>query len=37
MQADGVVLRLDFPERVISPGDLRKMLVKLAADARARQ
>jgi putative heme iron utilization protein len=37
MQADGVVLRLDFPERVVSPGDLRKMLVKLAADARARQ
>ena len=36
MQADGAVLRLDFPERVASPGELRKMLVRLAADARAK-
>ena len=28
-------LRLDFPERVTGPGELRKMLVKLGADARA--
>jgi putative heme iron utilization protein len=35
MAAGTRVLRLDFPERVTGPGDLRKMLVKLAADARA--
>jgi len=29
------VLRLDFPERVTGPGELRKMLVKLVTDARA--
>lgn len=36
MQAGAATLRLDFPERVTSPGDLRKMLVKLADEARAR-
>jgi hypothetical protein len=29
-------LRLDFPERVTSPGALRKMLVRLADEARAK-
>jgi putative heme iron utilization protein len=36
MQADRTTLRLDFPERVTDPGELRKMLVKLAEAARAR-
>ena len=36
MQAGGAVLRLDFPERVTDPGELRKMLVKLADEARAK-
>src|SRR5215468_6785449 len=37
MQADsGRTLRLEFPARVIGPGDLRKVLVKLAEEARAR-
>ncbi|WP_316214466.1 HugZ family protein [Bradyrhizobium sp. SZCCHNR2035] len=35
--ADGKVLRLDFPERVTSPGELRKMLVRLAEEARAKR
>jgi putative heme iron utilization protein len=35
MAAGAKVLRLDFPERVTGPGELRKMLVKLATDARA--
>lgn len=35
LQAGEVTLRLDFPERVTGPGDLRKMLVKLAEIARA--
>ena len=35
MQAGSVTLRLDFPQRVTGPGDLRKMLVKLAEQARA--
>jgi heme iron utilization protein len=35
MQAGGAVLRLDFPEHVTDPGELRKMLVKLADEARA--
>jgi len=30
-------LRLDFPERVTSGGELRKMLVRLANEARARE
>jgi heme oxygenase (biliverdin-IX-beta and delta-forming) len=29
-------LRLDFPERVTGPGELRKMLVRLAGEARAK-
>jgi putative heme iron utilization protein len=36
MQADGAVLRLDFPERVTGPDELRKMLVRLAEEARAK-
>ena len=36
MQAETATLRLDFPERVTSSGELRKMLVKLADEARAR-
>jgi len=35
LQAGGKTLRLDFPERVTGPGELRKMLVKLADQARA--
>jgi putative heme iron utilization protein len=34
MQAGGVTLRLDFPERVTSATELRKMLVRLAGEAR---
>jgi heme iron utilization protein len=36
MQAGPTTLRLDFPERVTGPGELRKMLVRLAGEARAR-
>jgi heme iron utilization protein len=36
MQAGSVTLRLDFPERVTSGGELRKMLVRLANEARAK-
>ena len=36
MQAGAITLRLDFPERVTGPGDLRKMLVRLADEARAK-
>jgi hypothetical protein len=36
MQAGQVTLRLDFPERVTGPGELRKMLVRLAEAARAK-
>jgi hypothetical protein len=36
MQAGTTVLRLDFPERVTSGGALRKMLVRLAGEARAK-
>jgi putative heme iron utilization protein len=36
MQADGKTLRLDFPERVTSAMALRKMLVRLAGEARAK-
>jgi heme iron utilization protein len=35
LQAGAKTLRLDFPERVTGPGELRKMLVKLAGEARA--
>jgi putative heme iron utilization protein len=36
MQAGSTVLRLDFPERVTAPGELRKMLVQLVGEARAK-
>src|SRR5882724_13255754 len=36
LQAGGKTLRLDFPERVTGPGELRKALVKLAEEARAK-
>jgi len=36
MQTGSQVLRLEFPARVTGPGDLRKMLVKLAEEARAK-
>jgi heme iron utilization protein len=36
LQADNATLRLDFPERVTRPGELRKMLVRLAHQARAK-
>jgi putative heme iron utilization protein len=35
LQAGTITLRLDFPERVTGPGELRKMLVRLAGEARA--
>ena len=35
LQAGAKTLRLDFPERVTGPGELRKALVKLAEEARA--
>ncbi len=35
LAAGAKVLRLDFPQRVTGPGELRKMLVKLVTDARA--
>jgi putative heme iron utilization protein len=37
LQAGAETLRLDFPERVTGPGELRKVLVKLAEEARAKQ
>jgi putative heme iron utilization protein len=36
MHADGETLRLDFPERVTSGTELRKMLVRLAGEARGK-
>jgi putative heme iron utilization protein len=36
MQAGTSILRLDFPERVTSGAELRKVLVRLAADARSK-
>jgi putative heme iron utilization protein len=36
MQAGPTTLRLDFPERVTGPGELRKILVRLAGEARAK-
>jgi putative heme iron utilization protein len=36
LQAGAQALRLDFPERVTGPGELRKMLVRLADEARAK-
>jgi heme oxygenase (biliverdin-IX-beta and delta-forming) len=35
LQAGNKTLRLDFPERVTGPGDLRKMLIRMAEQARA--
>jgi heme iron utilization protein len=35
LQAGARTLRLDFPERVTGPGEMRKMLVRLAEQARA--
>jgi heme oxygenase (biliverdin-IX-beta and delta-forming) len=37
MQAGPATLRLDFPERVTGPGELRKVMVKLAEQARAKE
>jgi putative heme iron utilization protein len=36
LMAGGKTLRLDFPERVNTPNELRKMLVRLAEEARAK-
>lgn len=36
LQAGGKTLRLDFPERVTGPAELRKVLVRLADEARAK-
>ena len=36
MQAGQVALRLEFPERVTDATALRKMLVRLAGEARAK-
>jgi hypothetical protein len=36
MQAGTAMLRLDFPERVTGGPELRKMLVRLADEARAK-
>ena len=36
LQAGTKTLRLDFPERVTGPGELRRMLVRLAEEARAK-
>ena len=36
LQAGTTILRLDFPERVTGPAELRKMLVRLANEARAK-
>jgi putative heme iron utilization protein len=36
MQAGPTTLRLDFPERVTGPGELREILVRLAGEARAK-
>ena len=36
LAAGAATLRLEFPARVTGPGDLRKMLVKLAEEARAK-
>jgi putative heme iron utilization protein len=36
IQSGTEILRLDFPQRVTGPGELRKMLVRLADEARAK-
>ncbi|MGA9300533.1 MAG: DUF2470 domain-containing protein, partial [Bradyrhizobium sp.] len=35
LQTGNMTLRLDFPERIAGPGELRKVLVRLAEQARA--
>ena len=37
LRAGTATLRLDFPERVTGPSELRKMLVRLAGEARAKE
>jgi putative heme iron utilization protein len=37
LQAGAKTLRLDFPQPVTGPGELRKMLVRLAQEARAKE
>ncbi len=37
LQAERAVLRLDFPERVTGPAELRRMLVRLADEARSKR
>ena len=37
LQGGAQTLRLDFPERVTGPGELRKLLVRLADEARAKR
>jgi putative heme iron utilization protein len=37
VQAGDKTLRLDFPERVTNGNELRKMLVKLVGEARAKE
>ncbi len=37
LQAGTTTLRLDFPQRVTGPGELRQMLVRLANEARAKE
>ena len=37
LQAGAKTLRLDFPQPVTGPGELRKMLVRLAEEARAKE
>jgi putative heme iron utilization protein len=37
MQAEARTLRLEFPERVLTGAEMRKMLVRLAGEARAKQ
>jgi len=37
LQAGATTLRLDFPERVTGPAELRRMLVRLADEARAKR
>jgi putative heme iron utilization protein len=37
LQAGGKTLRLDFPQPVTGPGELRQMLVRLADEARAKR
>jgi putative heme iron utilization protein len=36
MMAEGKTLRLDFPQRVATPAELRTMLVRLSQEARTK-